>query len=45
MADYKETFERWTKKATDKLEEIDSQYDLKGMVDDMMLHLRRTVDA
>ena len=33
MADYKETFERWTKKATEKLEEIDSQYDLKGKIE------------
>ena len=33
MADYKERFERWTKKATEKLEEIDSQYDLKGKIE------------
>ena len=33
MADYKERFERWTKKATQKLEEIDSQYDLKGKIE------------
>ena len=33
MSDYKEKFERWTKKATDKLEEIDSQYDLKGKIE------------
>ena len=33
MADYKETFERWTKRATEKLEEIDSQYDLKGKIE------------
>ena len=33
MSDYKERFERWTKKATDKLEEIDSQYGLKEKIE------------
>ncbi len=33
MTDYKERFERWTKKATEKLEEIDSQYGLKEKIE------------
>lgn len=33
MNDYKSTFERWTKKATDKLEEIDSQLGLKEKIE------------
>lgn len=33
MSDYKEKFERWTKKATDKLDEIDSQYGVKGKIE------------
>jgi hypothetical protein len=33
MSDYKERFERWTKKATDKLEKIDSQYGLKDKIE------------
>ena len=33
MSDYKDTFERWAKKATDKLEEIDSQYNLKEKIE------------
>jgi hypothetical protein len=33
MSDYKEKFASWTKKATEKLEEIDSQYDLKGKIE------------
>ncbi|HEX3102507.1 MAG TPA: hypothetical protein VHQ01_11970, partial [Pyrinomonadaceae bacterium] len=33
MADYKERFERWTKKAGEKLEEIDSQYGLKEKIE------------
>ena len=33
MSDYKETFERWTKKAAEKLEEIDSQYGLKEKIE------------
>ncbi|MBK7392363.1 MAG: hypothetical protein IPI64_03550 [Chloracidobacterium sp.] len=33
MNDYKSTFERWTKKATDKLEEIDSQLGLKDKIE------------
>jgi hypothetical protein len=34
MADYKERFERWQKKATDKFDEIDSQLGLKGKIED-----------
>jgi hypothetical protein len=33
MNDYKATFDRWTKKATDKLEEIDSQFGLKDKIE------------
>lgn len=33
MSDYKERFERWTKKATEKLEEIDSEYGLKDKIE------------
>ena len=33
MNDYKATFDRWTKKATDKLEEIDSQLGLKDKIE------------
>jgi hypothetical protein len=33
MSDYKEKFERWTKKATDKFEEIDSQLGLKDKIE------------
>lgn len=33
MSDYKERFERWSKKATDKLEEIDSQFGLKDKIE------------
>jgi hypothetical protein len=34
MADYKETFERWQKKATEKFEEIDAQLGLKEKIED-----------
>ena len=34
MADYKEKFERWQKKATEKLEEIDAQLGLKDKIED-----------
>src|SRR4051794_15160083 len=33
MADYKETFERWQKKATEKFEEIDAQLGLKDKIE------------
>jgi hypothetical protein len=33
MSDYKEKFERWTKKATEKFEEIDSQLGLKDKIE------------
>lgn len=33
MSDYKNRFEAWAKKATDKLEEIDSQYGLKEKIE------------
>lgn len=33
MSDYKSKFEAWAKKATDKLEEIDSQYGLKDKIE------------
>jgi len=33
MADYKERFERWQKKATDKFEEIDAQLGLKDRIE------------
>jgi len=42
MSDYKEKFASWTKKATEKLEEIDSQYDLKGKIE---TGARAAVDA
>ena len=34
MTDYKETFDRWQKKATEKLEEIDAQLGLKEKIED-----------
>ncbi len=34
MADYKERFERWQKKATEKFDEIDSQLGLKDKIED-----------
>jgi len=34
MTDYKEKFERWQKKATEKLEEIDAQLGLKEKIED-----------
>lgn len=33
MTDYKEKFDRWTKKATEKLEEIDAQIGLKDKIE------------
>src|SRR5438094_212236 len=33
MADYKERFDRWQKKATEKLEEIDAQLGLKDKIE------------
>lgn len=33
MSDYKEKFERWTKKATEKFEELDSQIGLKDKIE------------
>src|SRR3954467_6128403 len=33
MADYKETFDRWQKKATEKFEEIDAQLGLKDKIE------------
>ena len=33
MADYKEKFERWQKRATEKFEEIDSQLGLKDKIE------------
>jgi len=33
MTDYKEKFDRWTKKASDKLEEIDAQIGLKDKIE------------
>ena len=33
MTDYKERFERWQKKATEKLEEIDAQLGLKDKIE------------
>src|SRR5258708_35094843 len=33
MSDYKERFERWQKKATDKFEEIDAQLGLKDKIE------------
>ncbi len=33
MSDYKEKFERWTKKATEKFEEIDSQLGIKDKIE------------
>ena len=42
MSDYKEKFERWTKKATDKFEEIDSQLGLKDKIE---TGARAAVDA
>src|SRR3954468_2105492 len=34
MTDYKEKFDRWQKKATEKLEEIDAQLGLKDKIED-----------
>ncbi|MFZ1701552.1 MAG: hypothetical protein WBO10_06395 [Pyrinomonadaceae bacterium] len=34
MSDYKERFDAWTKKATEKFEEIDAQIGLKGKIED-----------
>src|SRR5438552_2331491 len=33
MTDYKERFERWQKRATEKLEEIDAQLELKDKIE------------
>ena len=33
MTDYKEKFDRWTKKATEKFEEIDSQIGIKDKIE------------
>ena len=33
MSDYKEKFERWQKKATEKFEEIDAQLGLKDKIE------------